>query len=299
MDSPKVPAALVTLLLVDSLHFVFGRLFAPFLSPFVSAFFVLMIATVQVGLYLAARRQIRLDVLRAHFCFFATIGLLVAAATVLSYTAVTYIDAGTASLLARFSTIITLALSVFWLRERLTRRALFGAALTIGGATLIGSQPGNVFRIGSLILLIGITCYALHIAVVKRYGDDLPFGNFFLYRVGSTAFFLALFMGLSGRAALPADGRLWLLLTLAATVDVVLSRVLYYWLLRRMTLGAHTILLTVSPVVTIGWSFLLFREIPTLRALIGGVIVLIGAVIVARGRVTAPPAAAAVRAGAD
>lgn len=282
MRSPQMTAALIVLLMVDSLHFVFGRLFAPLLSPFASSFYVLLIATAEIAVYLALFRKIDLQVLRDHLKFFLTIGFLVAAATVLSYTAVTYIDAGTASLLARFSAVITLALSYFWLHEKLSRNEWIGGAISILGAFIISFQPGDVFRVGSLILLGGITAYSLHIAVVKRYGDDIEFGNFFLYRVGMTALFLALFLGVSGEATLPTSLNVWLLLAVAATVDVVISRILYYWVLRQMTLGAHTILLTISPFVTVIWSLILFREIPTIQALVGGVIVTAGVVLVTR-----------------
>lgn len=275
-------AALIVLLMADSLHLVFGRIFAPLVSPFVSSFFVLGIAAVEIALYLAIRRQINLRVLRDHLWFFITIGILIAAATIFSYTSVIYIDAGTASLLSRFSTVITLALSYFWLREKLSRREWIGAAISVVGVFIISFQPGDVFRLGSLFVLISMTFYSLHIAVVKRYGDDIEFGNFFLYRVSMTALFLAFFLSISGNAALPPNSTVWLLLIVAATVDVVISRILYYWVLRQMTLGAHTILLTLSPFIAVIWSFVLFQEIPTLQAVVGGVIVTAGVLLVTR-----------------
>ncbi len=283
MHSPKMTAALIVLLMVDSLHFVFGRIFAPLISPFVSSFYVMGIATVEIAIYLTIRRQIDLRILRENVWFFIVVGTLVASATILSYTSVVYIDAGTASLLSRFSTVITLALSYFWLRERLSRNEWIGAAISIIGAFIISFQPGDVFRVGSLFLLGSITVYSLHIAVVKRYGDDIEFGNFFLYRVGMTALFLALFLGASGKAAVPPTLNVWVLLIIAATVDVVISRILYYWVLRQMTLGTHTILLTLSPFITVIWSFVLFQEIPTAQALIGGIIVTAGVLLVTRG----------------
>lgn len=286
--SQQTWAVLAAMLLIDSFHLIFGRLLAAYLSPFVSSFFVLAVATVEIALFLGLRRAINWQVLRQHLWFFLTIGFLVAAATVFSYTAVSLIDAGTASLLGRVSTVITLALSYFWLRESLTRQELLGAALCIIGAFTISFQPGEVFRLGSLFVLAGVTCYSLHIAVVKRYGDNIEFANFFLYRVGTTAVFLAIFMFASGKATLPPSLSVFLLLLLVGTVDVVISRILYYWALRQMRLGIHTIVLTMTPVLTILWSVLLFGERPSLQGLIGGALVLLGIVIVAiaqqRGR---------------
>jgi drug/metabolite transporter (DMT)-like permease len=279
--SPQTWAVLMAMLLIDSFHLIFGRLLTNMMSPFVSALSVLTVATVEVGLFLAWRRTIDWRVFWRHRWFFLAIGVLVATSTVMNYTAVTLIDAGTASLLGRFATVVTLALSYFWLKESLSRQEMFGAMLCIAGAIVISFQPGDVFRTGSLLVIGALTCYSLHIAIVKRYGDNIDFGNFFLYRVATTAMFLAMFTLASGNAALPPSGRAWLILLLAGTVDVVISRLLYYWALRQMRLGIHTILLTMTPVLTILWSILFFDESPTLQGLLGGAIVMAGIVLVA------------------
>jgi drug/metabolite transporter (DMT)-like permease len=270
----------MTMLVVDSFHLIFARALAPLMSAFHSSFFVLLIATLQVASYLLLTRRVRWQVLFEHRWFFLAIGALVAAATLGSYTAVFLLDAGTASLLGRVSTVITLALSVFWLKERLSNWELLGAALCIAGAFTISFQSSNVLRLGSLLILLSVTFYALHIAIVKRFGDRIEFANFFLWRLAMTTLFLFLF-GLFRPLALPPSALAWALLLLTASVDVVLSRILYYWLLRRMRLGIHTIALTLTPVLTVLWSILLFAERPTWQALAGGMLVLTGVLVVA------------------
>ena len=253
-------AGLVAMVVIASFHLIFGRMLAPLVSPFVSAFFVLAIATLEIGLYLAWNRSIQWRILAKHRWFFIAIGFLIAGSTVMNYMSVTLIDAGTASLLSRFSTVVTLALSYFWLKESLSGRELFGALLCMIGAVLISFQPGDVFRSGSLLVIGGLTFYSLHIAIVKRYGDNIEFGNFFFFRVGLTAFFLLIFMVFSGNLTLPTGAQTWGILIVAGTIDVVISRILYYWVLRQMRLGIHTIALTITPVLTILWSIPLFRR---------------------------------------
>ena len=84
------------LLVVDSLHFVFARALLPHLPAEMSSFLVLGIAAVQVGVYQAVRHDIHWNVLLAHWRFFAAIGLLVAASTVINYAAVAFINPGPA-----------------------------------------------------------------------------------------------------------------------------------------------------------------------------------------------------------
>lgn len=275
----NMPLMLSLLLLVDSLHFVFGRLLGQYLPATVSAFYVLAIATVEVGLFMAWRGTIRLSVLRQHLWFFISIGFLVAGATMFSYLSVTFVDAGTASLLGRFSTVFTLLLGVFWLKDRLTRAQWLGTAVALLGAVIISFQPGGLLRLGSIFVLLSSFMYALHVAIVKRYGGEIEFTNFFLYRVAVTTAFLLLFV-IAQRQMVWPTGEVWFYLILTGTVDVVISRVLYYLALRRMTLSMHTIILMLSPVITIGWSLLLFGERPTLQSFIGGLVIIIGILIV-------------------
>jgi drug/metabolite transporter (DMT)-like permease len=70
------------------------------------------------------------------------------------------------------------------------------------------------------------------------------------------------------------------LLALVGTVDVVVSRTLYYVALRRLKMSVHSIVLTVSPVATIVWSLLLFDTLPTLQQFLGGIAVILGVLVV-------------------
>jgi O-acetylserine/cysteine efflux transporter len=256
---------IILLLLVDSLHFVFARLLLPYLPPGTSAFYVLAVATLETAVFLGLRRDIQFSVLRQHLGFFLLVGFLVAASTSVNYTAVAFIDPGTAAMLSQTSILFALAFGLFWLRDRLTAGQLAGSLLAIAGVFAISFQPGGVFRLGSLLVLTSAFMYALHAAVVKRYGGAMSFGNFFLFRVASTTGFLFLFAAGRGELVWPR-GEVWLFLILAGTIDVVVSRVLYYQVLRRLQISFHAILLTLSPVITILWSFFLFGARPTWQA---------------------------------
>lgn len=279
------PLLIVILLLVDSLHFVFARLLHPYLPGGTSAMYVLGFAAVEVTLYLAYRRRIQLQVFRQHAWFFLTIGLLVATATTINYIAIGFVDPGTASLLAQMSTVFALAFGLFWLRERLLPVELLGALVALVGVFIISFQPTEgLFRIGSFMVLGSAFLYALHTAVVKRYGGEMDFSNFFLFRVVCTAAFLLFFTTVRGQLLLPPEPVAWFFIILAGTVDVVISRVLYYLALRRLRLSYHTILLTLSPVITILWSLVLFQVRPGVQGLLGGAAVILGVLIVTSQR---------------
>lgn len=275
----SLPVLFTVLLIVDSLHFVFARALLPHLSAEMSSFLVLGIAAVQVGTYQAVRGRIHLDAVRRHWRFYTAIGLLVAASTVINYAAVAYIDPGTASLLSKTSVLFSLGFSLFWLRERFQRIEFLGALIAIIGIVVISFQPGDYLRFGSLMVLVSTFLYALHTAVVKRYGELIDFGDFFLFRIASIAFFLFLFAAGRGRLEWPTPIA-WLLVIIAGTVDVVISRSLFYLSLRRMPMGIHTIILTLSPMVAVLWSLVLFGVIPTLSSFAGGALIILGVALV-------------------
>ena len=271
------------LLLVDSLHFVFGRLLLPYLPPTASSFYYMTIALLQIAVFAALRRQIDWRVLRDNARFFLLIGFLIAIATATSFMAVIYIDPGTAALLARMGTIFTLAFGIFWLKEKLTRGQQAGAFLAVIGVIIISFQPGGEGSspwLGTLLVLTSTFTYALHAAIVKRQGGQIDFTNFLLFRMASACFFLFLFMVGQGELVWPSGRQVWLILLVTATVNVTISRSLYYLIMRRIDLSILTILLTLSPVITIAWSVLLFDERPSLQGMIGGAAVILGVILV-------------------
>lgn len=278
--STQSAALLVALLLIDSLHFVFARLMLPHANPFLSALFVMGIGTVEVGIFGVVTGRLRLASFTRHWVFFVAIGFCIGVSTAISYSAVALIDPGTASILSKTSIIFGLAFGIFWLGDRLSRPQIVGAAIAIVGLIIVTFQPGNYLRTGSLLIVFSTLLYSSHTALTKRYGGGMDMLNFFFYRLLLTTAFLFAIAGIQGELALPATPTAWGLLILAGTVDVVISRTLYYTALRRLDMSIFTIVLTAGPVAAILWSLVLFDVFPNPRQLVGGAIVLTGVIVV-------------------
>jgi drug/metabolite transporter (DMT)-like permease len=274
--------ALPLLLIADSLYFVFARLLLPHFPPAAGAFYMMAAGAVLVWVFM--RGRVGLGSLRRHPWFFLSIGLLVGVNTNMGFVAVRYVDPGTASLLSRTSILFTLALGILWLRERLTRVEAAGTVLALVGVAVISFQPGGDYlRVGALIVIASTLLYALHSAVVKRYGSDIPFGEFLFYRVAAVAAVLLVLAMAQGALVWPSVVG-WGWLFVAGLVNVVVSRGLYYLVLRRMDMSVLTIILTLTPVVTWLWSVALFGGRPTVAEFGGGVATLAGVLIVTASR---------------
>jgi O-acetylserine/cysteine efflux transporter len=269
------------LLLVDSLYYVFARLLLPLLPPAAGAMYMAALAAIEITAMM--RGRIDVGVLRRHGRLFLAVGLLVGVNTNMGFAAVRYVDPGTASLLSRTSILFGVGLGVVWLGERLGRIEALGAVIAIGGVVAVSAQPGDYLRWGSAIVIAATFLYAVHSAVVKRHGGDIPFGDFMFYRTTSVAGVLVLLALAQGALVWPPPVA-WGWLLLAATVNVVISRGLFYLALRRLDMSLLTIVLTLTPVVTWLWSTVLFGGRPTRQEVLGGVATLTGVLVVTSSR---------------
>ena len=135
------------LVIIDSVHFIFARLLLPHISPSVSVFYIMVVGTLQVGLYGVCCKRIHFRTLYKNFWFFLSIAVLIGVSTIINYEAVALVDAGTASILGKASILMSVGLGIFWLRERLTRFQSLGALFALSGVLVIAFQPGDYIRL--------------------------------------------------------------------------------------------------------------------------------------------------------
>ncbi len=271
---------ILVLLVVDSLHFIFARLLHPHSPPSVSVLFVLGIATIEVGIYAWVTKRLNWGQIREKLWLFVAIGALIATSTTINYQAVEFIDPGIASVLAQTGTVWAVIFGLAWLKESLTPVQIFGAVLAMVGVFIVNFQAGDYVQVGSLLVILSAALYALHAALTKKFSEEIDLANFFFARLVFSTLAIFLFASLSGSLTLPGPSA-WPFILLAGTIDVAVSRALYYLALRRLKLTVHTVLLTLSPVIAILWSIALFDSRLTLQQVVGGAVVLAGVLLVA------------------
>ena len=281
--TPSTPLLVAGLIALDGLYFVWARILHAYLPAMTAVVWYFMIASVQIMTFAAWRGKLQWRTFAAHWWFFLLIGALVATSSVINYYAIGFIDPGVGTLLAQIIVVYNLVLGVVWLKDKLSPAQVAGAALCLLGVVIISFQPGEILRVGSFMVIGGTFLYALHAAIVKKFGGDIEFIQFFVWRVLSTTLMIIIAVTITGQWQVPT-GIVWFWLFISATADVVISRALYYMALRRLRISMHTLVLTLSPIMAALWSILLFGITPSPQQIIGGIAVIAGLSIVSLTR---------------
>jgi drug/metabolite transporter (DMT)-like permease len=195
-------------------------------------------------------------------------------------------------LVGRIEPPLTLALSIWILRERVTGWEIWGAiAAFIGVALTIILQPpaatvmtmGNI-GVGVAEVLVGIGAIASSISAVlgKRYLDRVPLGLYSIVRtaLGTIVFFFVA-LGLYGRTHFMdvLSPFLWQWMLLYGAVIVVLGRSLWMKGLRSSTLSAASLVASFTPVASILAAYWILGEAPVSAQYIGGSAIFLGIVL--------------------
>jgi drug/metabolite transporter (DMT)-like permease len=192
-------------------------------------------------------------------------------------------------LIGRLEPPLTLALSVWWLKERVTRWEFIGAFLAFLGIVLsviLQAPTANMMKMGNFTIGVGeiltaIAAVAISISTIigKRYIAHIPIGIYSIYRTGLGTvifFFIALILYGKEHFVDVFSPFLWKWMLVYSAVIVVLGQI--FWLRGLNTSPVATVSLASSftPVVSILGAYLILGEVPTQAQYIGGSLVLLG-----------------------
>ncbi|HET7638657.1 MAG TPA: EamA family transporter [Ktedonobacteraceae bacterium] len=204
---------------------------------------------------------------------------------------VRYLPATTASLLLSFIPLLVLCAGLLWLKEVPTRGQLAGVLVNLVGCCLFfssGFQPIELLGIGIIVLgLVGNAAYGVA-------GRDLARQQ----RVDTLAL-TALPLTVGAAILLPLafvfegiprfDGWTWGIVVVLAVIHTAGVYLLYNHALRVLAAFEMSVLVNLAPLATVLWAWILLGEQVSIIQLLGMVIVIVGAVLVQKGKSSQTP----------
>ncbi|WP_088102968.1 DMT family transporter [Halalkalibacter urbisdiaboli] len=189
------------------------------------------------------------------------------------------VTAGAASLLVTMTPIFSAILATVFLKEKYSKIGWLGSIIALLGVAMISfgmEGPISVLAVGALLILIAALGESFYFVFQTKYLEKYGFLPFTVYTIVAGSLFMVFF--LPGTVAEISDASVS---DISAIVYLGLfPTVIPYFALAYVTskVGASeaTSSLYLTPVVALLISWLILSEIPTLLALVGGALTLIG-----------------------
>ncbi|MBD2359429.1 DMT family transporter [Tolypothrix sp. FACHB-123] len=192
-------------------------------------------------------------------------------------------------LIGRLEPPLTLAFSVWLLRERVTKWQIGGAiAAFIGVSLTIVLQPSTQammsmgslkLGLGEILTAIGALAVSVSTIIGKKHLSHVPLGIYSIFRnTLGTIIFFCIALGLYGKEHFMDvfSPFLWQWMLVYGAFIVVLGQFLWIKGLRTSTVSTASLIGSFTPIIGIIAAFLLLNEVPTQAQYIGGGLILAG-----------------------
>ena len=187
---------------------------------------------------------------------------------------------------------VVVALSALWLRETPTRGQLVGIALAVAGAVVVGAVDagrgaGGEARalLGDLLARLGAATVAVYYVAGRRLRQSLDLWPYVALVYGACFAVLLAIALVRQEPLVPQPPREWAIFAALALGPMMLGHTGMNWALKH--LPAYVVNLTVlgEPVGATLLAAALpgIRELPGAHTLVGGALILVGAVVTAQG----------------
>ncbi|MFT9256763.1 MAG: DMT family transporter [Acetobacter sp.] len=276
-----VPVPAVCLALLSwSLAYPLVRMVLPYLAPVPLAALRYGIAAAFILIWFACTRPTlprRADLPRFALC--GVIGIAVY--NILFNTGEQTVSAGATSLLLNISPFLSALIAVVVLAEKLSLLGWVGLAISFSGVVIIGGgQPGGFsFGAGATYVLAAAFCsatfYLLQKPLIARYGAlTTTAWNLLLGGVALLPWLPQAVLQLHGHGVWP-----WFLMVVLGLVPAVVAYAAWAKVVGEIGVAHSSGLLYLLSPTTLVVSFLIAGEVPSLRTLLGGAVVLAGVVL--------------------
>ena len=283
MPTPRpwlpLAAALVSVVLWSA-AFVGIRAAGRTFSPGALALARLTIGSLLLGALLVARGWIRPTRRELGLLFIAGLTWF-GTYSVLLNEAERRVDAGTASMLVMIAPIVVVALAAVFLKERVTRGLLVGGLVAFAGVLVIGfaTSSGNASLLGAVLCIVAAVASAIGLVAEKPVLSRLSAlqAVWTCCSVGALVCLPYAPSLVRELRTAPANATAWLVFLGVFPTSVAFTT--WAYALARGTAGRVVATAYLIPPVTIVMSWAMLGEVPSLLAVLGGALCIVGVYI--------------------
>jgi drug/metabolite transporter (DMT)-like permease len=206
--------------------------------------------------------------------------------------AMVHVSASQGALVQSSIPAMTALVAVVWLRERASPLRWLGIALSVGGVLIVfsggRSESGESTLLGNLLMFSSVVCWAVYTSLAKRVAefDSLVItvavtgtGSLLLLPLAGYEVVMANVTG-DGLPPLPLLG--WIGIFYLGLVASALAYLLYNASLRHLDASAVGVYTNLIPIVGVLTGVVVLGEPLSARAIIGGLVVMLGVWITSR-----------------
>jgi len=215
-----------------------------------------------------------------RFWWMALIGVINGAGALLTWKGLAYLDPSIASFLWRFHPIITILLGVVFLQERFMLVELFPVGLMIVGAFFSLSPKWQSISTGVIITLFACTINSVQMYLVKIKVSEYRPELIVFYRNAIGALIIGVWVFMTRTINIQIEGGFyWMIALVGSLFGEALSFTFLFKSFSYWDLSRTSVIRTAEPLLVLLWGYLVFRSLPGSTELLGGLLILCGAVL--------------------
>lgn len=215
-----------------------------------------------------------------HLGFFAILGVLFSASTLCLFTAISYTEPATVSFLSRLELFMTILMAMIFLKEHISKAEVIGLAFVVIGILVM--RYGASIQLSNAIILVSIEAVftgAAEVAIKARINRIRPRSLIFYRGIVMVSIFLIVGY-FTGQFVWVTDLRILLTMAVAGFCLPYAGRMGYLKAMERINISRASIIVQSQPFFTALITLAILGTHPSLRVLIGGLLIVAGVIFI-------------------